>query len=153
MTCSLPFLIDFIVFKKLPLAISRILFSTEAPYRSCIYAIYPELKRDEPPLVPYVILLRIGFTLRSRSRKGPGGLLPHLFNLTAIARRPSRREFFCGTFRPFRYGRMSPALQRDIPFCGVRTFLSAHMSERSITNGKIKSLTVTGRPFCLQVKV
>ena len=49
----------------------------------CLCDQNPGLERREQRLVPYLVLLREEFTLRSGFRTTPGGLLPHPFTLTA----------------------------------------------------------------------
>ena len=81
-------------------------------------AAYPGLGRSGPPLVPYVALLRVGFTMRPRHQE-PGALLPHPFTLAcAASRRPSA---VCSLWHfPSPLG--ARALPGTLP-CGARTFL------------------------------
>jgi hypothetical protein len=106
-------------------------------------ATYPGLWRVEPirgriasPLVPYLVLLRVGFAL-------PPPLLTARCALTApfhpCCRTEMRRRYvFCGTFRdqPLTAG---PRTLSGTLLFGVRTFLPAHL----VTNG------ATVRPACL----
>ncbi len=91
-------------------------------------ATYPGVKRSGPPLLPYLVLLRMGFAL-------PGELLRPRCALTAPfhpylphprERVHDRRYIFCGTFR-----RIRPSIERlesPRPLAGMlpygdRTFL------------------------------
>jgi len=83
---------------------------------------------------PYLILLRMGFTLRSRLALEPGSLLHHLFTLTPengpLAPAESRGGLFSAALSvPFDYRKASP-VYGDIPPCGVRTFLSNSTANR-----------------------
>src|SRR5215471_21283880 len=86
-------------------------------------ATYPGVQRNGPFLLPYLVLLRVGFAM-------PARLLPPRCALTApfhpyrkkAARRPLiRRYIFCCTFRQARNGPARP-LAGTLP-CGDRTFL------------------------------
>jgi hypothetical protein len=69
-------------------------------------ATYPRVKRSGPLLLPYLVLLRVGFTL-------PAGLLLPRCALTApFHPYPSGRYIFCGTFRKVRFERTPPAVSR-----------------------------------------
>ena len=74
-------------------------------------ATYPEVERDGPPLLPYLVLLRMGFAL-------PDELLRPRCALTApFHPYPNRqagcgRYIFCGTFRKVRFERTPPAVSR-----------------------------------------
>jgi hypothetical protein len=81
-------------------------------------ATYPEVERDGPSLLPYLVLLHVGFSL-------PAELLPPRCALTAPfhpypAPCGARRYIFCGTFR--RALRPSRPLAGTLPY-GDRTFL------------------------------
>ena len=76
-------------------------------------ATYPEVERSGPLLLPYLVLLRMGFALpdgiassavRSYRTFSP---LPK----TKLAS-GSRRYIFCGTFREIRFERTPPAVSR-----------------------------------------
>src|ERR1041385_3410661 len=82
-----------------------------------ILATYPEVDRSGPLLLPYLVLLRVGFSL-------PAGLLRPRCALTAPFHpylNKSRRYIFCGTFR--RTLRPARPLAGTLPY-GDRTFLS-----------------------------
>src|SRR5205085_7753111 len=61
-----------------------------------------------------------------------GALLPHLFTLTSML--PSRRYVFCGTFRQPGLNPASRTLSGTL-LCGVRTFLSHHLTRRARPSG------------------
>ena len=103
-------------------------------------------RRSRRTFLPYLVLLRVGFSLPPRL-PGRGALLPHLFTLTSSNHRNklpwrslanvaasaplrrtcwggwTRRYIFCGTFRPRRLNAAARTLS-GTPLCGVRTFLS-----------------------------
>src|SRR5262249_16311029 len=92
--------------------------------------------RIASPLVPYLVLLRVGFAL-------PPPLPMARCALTApfhpCCRTEARRRYvFCGTFRRLRLNAASRTLSGTLLY-GVRTFLPAHVA----TNG------ATVRPACL----
>ncbi len=71
-------------------------------------ATYPEVERSGPLLLPYLVLLRMGFAL-------PVALLRPRCALTAPFHpylRCRRRYVFCGTFRETRFERVPPAVSR-----------------------------------------
>ena len=87
-------------------------------------ASYPETSSG---FLPYLALLRMGFTL-------PPALPPERCALTTpfhpYPEFTSGRYVFCGTFLMHRFPGTHPVFRRDIPPCGVRTFLSESGSER-----------------------
>jgi len=70
-------------------------------------ATYPGVKRSGPLLLPYLVLLHVGFAL-------PDGLLRPRCALTAPFHPypPKRRYIFCCTFREKRFKRIPPAVSR-----------------------------------------
>ena len=97
-------------------------------------ATYPEVKRAEPTraqanlrLPPYLVLLRVGFALPATLL-----LLPHLFTLTLVL--PPGRYVLCGTFRQPGLNPASRTLSGTL-LCGVRTFLSHHLTRRERPSG------------------
>jgi len=66
------------------------------------------------PAIPYLILLRAGFALRSASRHPHGGLLHRRFTLTGARREPRPAVWFLWHF-PF------PSFAKGIPHLPART--------------------------------
>ena len=116
---------------------------------SRVYKSPLQVWRGGPPLLSYLVLLRVGFSLPPASLPGRCALAPqrgvalrrpHLFTLTQSRhgepRRKTRRYIFCGTVRaggvrpcgiPLR-----PSLLASTLPCGVRTFLSPTPASRSV---------------------
>ena len=83
-------------------------------------ATYPGATRATP-LLPYSVLLRVGFTVPRGVVPARGALLPHPFTLATRARR--RRSAVCSLLH-WPSVRTAQALPGTLP-CGARTFLDA----------------------------
>jgi hypothetical protein len=70
-------------------------------------ATYPRVKRSGPLLLPYLVLLRVGFALPAGSLR-PRCALTAPFHPYLV----KRRFIFCGTFREIRFERIPPAVSR-----------------------------------------
>src|SRR5271166_519324 len=83
--------------------------------RHCCQALatYPEVERSGPLLLPYLVLLRMGFALPDGSLHPRCALTAPFHPCRKSSLRPnSRRYIFCGTFREIRFERTPPAVSR-----------------------------------------
>jgi len=116
------------VTKRRSRPISRVLFRSEDRRRSFLWtlrrrrpqAIYPETRRAAVSF-PYLILLRVGFTVPCGVSPARGALLPHRFTLTTHTRRC--RSAVCSLLH-WPSARAAQTLSGTLP-CGARTFLVA----------------------------
>jgi len=96
-------------------------------------ATYPGAARAAP-LLPYLVLLRVGFSIAAECCHRRGALLPHHFTLTGPER--LRRYTFCCTFR-----RLTPP-RRYLALCPMEPGLSSRKRGRS----QLRKLTPTPFP-------
>ena len=76
-------------------------------------ATYPEVERSGPLLLPYLVLLRMGFALPDRSLHPRCALTAPFHPYRKPSLHPDlRRYIFCGTFREIRFERTPPAVSR-----------------------------------------
>ncbi|GEM_PF-4865173 len=129
---------------------------------------YPGLKRSGPLLVPYLILLRTGFTLPPLSPAERWALTPpfhpypsrkagnskselrnpKLSNLVLPAQSAGGRFIFCGTFHHRRYGTGVPALTTGRPALRSPDFPPSRRSKRAADTlclrfGNVRGLIAT----------
>ena len=85
---------------------------------------------------PYLVLLRVGFTVPRGVSPARGALLPHLFTLTCALWRPSAVRFLLH----WPSAHAAQALPGTLP-CGARTFLDAHKARRDCPADSVGNCT------------
>src|SRR6185437_14546550 len=75
-------------------------------------ATYPGVHRSGPLLLPYLVLLRVGFTLPDELLRPRCALTAPFHPCRNRAVTLQRRYFFCGTFRKSPFERLPPAVSR-----------------------------------------
>ena len=110
-------------------------------------ATYPEVERSGPLLLPYLVLLHVGFALPA------GSLRPRCALTAPFHPYPCGRYIFCGTFRETRFERIPPAVSRhaalwrpDFPPICLLSEASGRLPVRRVRShyAKVETLETSG---------